>query len=121
MRPAAFVREVPCKTKRGLLQGEKVTLRWFPFRFHAKQSNTARAAFLLALFLCTSAGWLTALDPSHRISQYGHTLWRVQDGYFGGQPISITQTIDGYFWVGAESGIFRFDGVQFVSWNSLSG
>jgi len=40
---------------------------------------------------------------------------------FGGQVLSITQTTDGYIWVGTGAGLFRFDGVRFVSWNSQEG
>ncbi|HEY4049228.1 MAG TPA: two-component regulator propeller domain-containing protein [Acidobacteriaceae bacterium] len=81
----------------------------------------ATKAALLAIFLISFVGRMAALDPASRISQYGHTAWRIQDGYFGSEPISITQTIDGYLWVGTENGVFRFDGVQFVPWTSLSG
>ena len=73
---------------------------------------------LLAAVVCTGA---FALDPSRHISQYGHTAWRTQDGYFGGQAVSITQTTDGYIWVGTDAGLFRFDGVRFASWSSLTG
>jgi signal transduction histidine kinase/ligand-binding sensor domain-containing protein len=73
-------------------------------------------SFLLFLFLAKS---LFALMPDRRISQLGHTAWRLQDGYFGGQPTSITQTTDGYIWVGTRAGLFRFDGVRFVPWSSL--
>jgi signal transduction histidine kinase/ligand-binding sensor domain-containing protein len=88
----------------------------------AKRSGIARIHVLLAIlvFCCSEKG--AALDPTSRISQYGHTVWRVQDGYFGGAaPVSITQTTDGYIWVGTLAGIYRFDGVRFVRWNSPSG
>src|ERR1700722_14627658 len=78
-------------------------------------SRLSFGCFLLVLFL-TSA--VFALNPDRLISQYGHTAWRIQDGFFGGQVRSITQTMDGYIWVGTESGLFRFDGVRFVSWSS---
>jgi PAS domain S-box-containing protein len=55
-----------------------------------------------------------ALDPDRRISQYAHTAWRVRDGTFAGAPSSITQTTDGYVWIGTLAGILRFDGVRFV-------
>jgi PAS domain S-box-containing protein len=55
-----------------------------------------------------------ALDPDRRISQYAHTAWRVRDGAFAGAPSSITQTTDGYVWIGTLAGIVRFDGVRFV-------
>ena len=33
---------------------------------------------------------------------------------FGGAPVSIAQTKDGYVWIGTRSGLVRFDGVRFV-------
>jgi signal transduction histidine kinase/ligand-binding sensor domain-containing protein len=88
---------------------------------HKKRSRTLRALLLFAAFFLSFVGWMAALDPSHRISQYGHTAWRIQDGYFAGDAWSITQTTDGYIWVGTAAGVLRFDGVQFVPWTSLSG
>jgi len=55
-----------------------------------------------------------ALDPDRRISQYAHTAWRVRDGAFAGEPSGITQTTDGYMWIGTHAGLVRFDGVRFV-------
>ncbi len=80
-----------------------------------------RALFLLSIFHFLFPAWLAALDPAHRITQYGHTAWRVQDGYFSAAPWAITQTTDGYLWVGTAGGLFRFDGVQFLPWASLTG
>ena len=51
-----------------------------------------------------------------RISQYAHTAWHMQDGVFGGAPHAITQTADGYIWIGTDAGLVRFDGVRFVPW-----
>jgi hypothetical protein len=67
-------------------------------------SPLARTLFLLALFVISSVGWMAALDPTHRISPYGHTAWRIQDGYFAGYISSIAQTTDGYLWVGTTGG-----------------
>jgi len=50
-----------------------------------------------------------AVDPSRHISQYAHTTWRIQDGVFSGAPHAITQTTDGYLWIGTEAGLLRFD------------
>ena len=47
----------------------------------------------------------SALDPDRRISQYAHSAWRMQDGPFGSAPNTITQTTDGYVWIGTMSGI----------------
>jgi signal transduction histidine kinase/ligand-binding sensor domain-containing protein len=60
----------------------------------------------MLLFL---TGTASALDPHRSISQYAHTVWRVQDGFPHG-PHMITQTSDGYIWI-AVNGLLRFDGV----------
>ena len=73
---------------------------------------------VVALILCSSA---LALAPDRRISQYAHTAWRIQDGFFSGTPQTITQTADGYLWIGTEAGLVRFDGIQFVPWAPPNG
>jgi len=98
-----------------------VVLRWILTGFYKKKLILLRSFLLLAVAFSSFTGWMAALDPSHRLSQYGHTSWKIQDGYFGGLAASITQTTDGYVWVGTAVGVFRFDGVQFVPWTSLSG
>src|SRR5580698_3639120 len=62
---------------------------------------------LLALLFGKAA---LALDPHRLISQYAHTVWRVQDGFPHG-PHMIAQTSDGYIWI-AVKGLLRFDGVS---------
>jgi signal transduction histidine kinase/ligand-binding sensor domain-containing protein len=59
---------------------------------------------------------LQALDSTRQISQYAHTAWRLQEGILNGVPTCITQTSDGYLWVGTQGTLFRFDGVRFVPW-----
>jgi len=70
-----------------------------------------RAALLMGslplLFLSARA---FALDPHRMISQYAHTVWRVQDGFPRG-PQEFTQTNDGYIWIATAAGLLRFDGV----------
>ena len=74
---------------------------------------------LLLLFLTPAPA--AALDPDRHISQYGHTAWRVQDGFFNGAPYTIAQTTDGYLWIGGANGLTRFDGVRFVPWTPPPG
>src|SRR5215469_545576 len=76
---------------------------------------------MLCILLALACSAAAALDPSRRISQYGHTMWRIQDGLLPGPPEDIAQTVDGYLWIGTDAGLFRFDGVQFVPWASSSG
>jgi signal transduction histidine kinase/ligand-binding sensor domain-containing protein len=74
--------------------------------------------FLLVALICPEAA---GLDPSRKVSQYGHSMWRIQDGYLPAPPEAITQTGDGYLWVGTDAGLVRFDGVRFVPWASPKG
>src|SRR5271167_3345668 len=76
---------------------------------------------LRLLFACALIGWsfripAFALKPGRQLSQAAHSVWRIQDGFFGSQPNAITQTTDGYIWIGTQSGLLRFDGVRFVPW-----
>jgi ligand-binding sensor domain-containing protein len=64
--------------------------------------------------LAALAGALLALDPNHHITQYGHMAWTVQDGKLPGGVWALTQSRDGWLWVGTEFGLFRFDGVRFT-------
>ena len=74
--------------------------------------------FVLLLVLAATA-W--AVDPNRQITQYAHTAWRIQDGFFNGIPTAVTQTTDGYLWIGTKTGLMRFDGVRFVPWKPTSG
>ncbi len=77
------------------------------------------AALLIAGFFgCLSA---KAVNPKYLISQYAHTAWRLQDGYLGTASLTVTQTKDGFIWIGTTSGIKRFDGVEFNNWTPVGG
>src|SRR6201998_306028 len=77
----------------------------------------ARGAFVsgavMASLLLVALPHALALDPDRRISQYGHTVWRIQDGAIS-PPTNIAQTIDGFLWITTAQGLMRFDGVRFM-------
>ncbi len=68
----------------------------------------------LGVLLTASVSCL-ALDPDAQLSQLGHTAWRIRDGAFSGAVNAVTETRDGYLWVGTDSGLLRYDGLRFVS------
>ena len=75
------------------------------------------ATFACLAFLSLLAEPVHALDPNKRISQYIHTSWRTQDGSAPATDMfSIAQTSDGFLWFLASRGLYRFDGVRFVTW-----
>jgi ligand-binding sensor domain-containing protein len=87
----------------------------------AKILATLRFLSLGFLLFFSSLLSLWAVDSNKRISQYAHSAWRLQDGAFGGTPNAISQTTDGYIWIGTQAGLMRFDGVQFLVWTSPDG
>lgn len=54
-------------------------------------------------------------DPSSR-RELVRTFWNVEDGLPQSTPRAITQTRDGYLWVGTFNGLARFDGIRFTSY-----
>jgi len=54
------------------------------------------------------------------MSQFTHTSWTPKEGIPG--PVrAIAQTKDGYLWLAAEAGLYRFDGIRFVAWKPREG
>src|SRR5262249_16468443 len=74
-----------------------------------------RAVGWLAILLACCP-YAFPLDPSLDINQYAHTPWKVREGFSKGQVSSITQTPDGYIWLGTDYGLLRFDGVRSILW-----
>lgn len=79
-----------------------------------------RSFSICFLLLLAAASPAEALDPNKLTTQYGHTAWRVQDGDLFA-PAGITQTTDGYIWIGTADGLMRFDGVKFTLWTPPEG
>jgi len=80
-----------------------------------------RHLVIVLVFFLPSLRSTLALDPARQISQYRHSAWRVEDGDFNGSPVVMTQTLDGYLWIGTGTGLIRFDGVRFVPWAPPAG
>jgi len=86
--------------------------------FRAWDFRVLRSFLVCALSLWLALSAAQALDSNKRLTQYAHTAWRIQDGFFPNTPFWISQTKDGYLWVGAGSGALRFDGVRFTPWSA---
>src|SRR5262249_37801204 len=74
----------------------------------ALPSSTRIIACLFGL-LASSGAW--ALDPTRSVAQFHHTSWTMADG-MPADIWAITQSRDGYLWLGSVNGLYRFDGVH---------
>ena len=75
---------------------------------------------LASLVLLCLAHTAAAIDPRRELSHYIRDQWGSSKGFPGGQVFAITQTPDGYLWIGAEKGLVRFDGSNFRLFNNAN-
>jgi signal transduction histidine kinase/ligand-binding sensor domain-containing protein len=73
---------------------------------------------LFGVWLFATAAF--ALDPQKSITQFAHTVWTEKDGA-PADIVAITQTSDGYLWLGTWTGLFSFDGVRFTRFEPQAG
>ncbi|MDE1146469.1 MAG: two-component regulator propeller domain-containing protein [Azospirillaceae bacterium] len=70
----------------------------------------ARAIMIALAFLYVTGA--RAEGPVRDLQQYKHHAWTFEDG--APQNVNaIAQTTDGFLWLGASTGLYRFDGVRF--------
>ena len=85
-----------------------------------RPSRTGWTALGCVLASLAVAWPLEALEPGRAITQYVRESWIVKDGAPAGTITGITQTPNGYLWLGTEGeGLVRFDGVTFVHADAL--
>src|SRR5215471_12969589 len=80
---------------------------WLRFR------SAAALGLVLGLVVLGSRE-LLALNPRKALTQYTRTAWTQADGLPQDTIRAITQTADGYLWLGTDEGLARFDGYDFV-------
>jgi len=77
-------------------------------------------AALIATLLCLVATGASATDLRSVLTDYALESWSQKDGLPDASVYALAQDGDGYIWVGTEDGPYRFDGVRFTSWNTLT-
>lgn len=63
------------------------------------------------LLWCVTGG---ALASTNSVLPYTVRIWQTDDGLPQNSVYDITQTSDGYLWIGTREGLARFDGAQFT-------
>jgi len=95
-------------------------------RFHPLPSP--RLPYCRALFVAVELALACAIlraaphpsipaDATEALRVYAHDVWQVENGLPQDAVQAITQTKDGYLWLGTEQGVVRFDGVRFTVFN----
>jgi len=65
------------------------------------------------------AAQASGLTPQETMTQLAHSAWGPKLGI--ASVAAITQTQDGYLWIGTSEGLFRFDGISFFRWQPRLG
>src|SRR5260370_14220679 len=71
--------------------------------------------------LACASGVGDAKEPRKAMSQYVRERWESDRGFPSGPVYAITQTADGYLWIGTATGLIRFDGLNFHLFQPSSG
>src|ERR1700678_4735586 len=72
-------------------------------------------AYALAAALPMISPTLLALNPHKALTQYSRGVWTQAQGLPQDTIRAITQTEDGYLWLGTDEGLSSFDGYDFVT------
>ncbi|MGH9563700.1 MAG: ligand-binding sensor domain-containing protein, partial [Terracidiphilus sp.] len=75
---------------------------------------------LAAGVLLGCAATAFALEPSTPLANYGRQSWAMENGLPQNTVQALAQTQDGFVWLGTESGLVRFDGVAFQTYDRNS-
>jgi ligand-binding sensor domain-containing protein len=61
-----------------------------------------------------------ALDPGKPLGEYRRQTWQVDSGLPQNTVHAVLQTRDGFVWMATESGLVRFDGVEFRTFDTAN-
>src|ERR1039457_6400573 len=83
------------------------------FRKMRRRFRCGLLACILLLLQLVLADRGFALDPAKSIFQFNCQNWTPQNGLPADKINTITQSKDGYLWLGTQNGLVRFDGLEF--------
>ncbi|HEY3384566.1 MAG TPA: two-component regulator propeller domain-containing protein [Vicinamibacterales bacterium] len=92
-------------------------LSWRAFGHRGKKRRATAGVGPVAMLLfglTVAALPAEALNPTRALTQYQNDRWQTEQGLPQSTVQAITETRDGYLWVGTLDGLARFDGVRFT-------
>lgn len=90
----------------------RLTIRWAGK--HSARHWSSFSWLLLVVVLLLFVRPVFALDPKRDLNEFGNQVWLTENGLPQNTIQAITQTHDGYIWIGTQEGLARFNGVSFV-------
>jgi ligand-binding sensor domain-containing protein/signal transduction histidine kinase len=88
------------------------------------QTPVSKIKFISSITLIFTLCFLHCLcrgESNTAFSDYNVKLWQMEDGLPNNTVQAITQTQDGYLWIGTREGLARFDGMNFEHIDLLPG
>lgn len=86
--------------------------------------STRSNGWLAAVSACLAIGvWSSALEAQDTrtvLDRYQLDVWRAQDGVRLSFTSNLVQTHDGYLWLSTQSGLTRFDGLHFKTFDGTN-
>lgn len=79
--------------------------------------NRRNSTILVALIFFFNIWFAPLLRGVESTTFLQHNAWAMEDGLPVSSVMRITQTPDGYLWIGTEAGLVRFDGIRFETFN----
>ena len=77
-------------------------------------SRAVRLSLALLASLASWSGAALAIDPERHLGEYTAEIFRGREGLPGAWVRAITQTPDGYLWIGTQGGLVRYGGGPLV-------
>lgn len=90
---------------------QQLKTKWQTLHVARKFARALLPVFLISMFVLERASSQDAVAQSEQFSQ---RVWQARDGLANSAVQALTQTPDGYLWIGTSSGLVRFDGTRFV-------
>ncbi len=114
-KPRRSSRFAPCSLALSSFRLPRIQRAWDQGTSRRLASAYRAASTLLLLF----ASAANALAPGLHLSQLDITTWDTRNGLPQSVISSITQTRDGYLWIGTQQGLARFDGTSFETFRPM--
>ena len=117
--PAGLLESELCSDERGAFAGAATQAagrfqaadRGHGERCGSSVAITARCVLVTVLVLLTPVAAYPHY-PAPTLSQLAHRRWTTRDGA-PSVIVAMAQSADGFLWIGASTGLYRFDGVRF--------